>query len=479
MFFHFVCYRQMLFALAVVLSNVVGYAQQATHLPRLVNTIDPNINGFYEYLPADYNTSTDKHPLIIFLHGNGERSEVPDPSAINKVLRASLPRFIEDNLFPGSFTVDEKTESFIVLTPQFIEGIDEVGRSSTILPSTIQAFIDYALANYRVNKAKVYLGGMSMGGGAVLDYLGSSVTAAERIAAAAVACPAADLTPEQANIIGQAGVPIVFTQNVGDQIIFKHRTDRNIAMITSAMKPNAPAPVGIYFTVPSAEEANHNAWKRMFEVLTADAPANKNVVNDLGVNIYEWLLHYHSEAVALPATWRHFFARHADDMVHLDWIVTHEHLVASYLVERSINLRDWTVVAEVPVQVSGAREKTYRYTDLKPMAVESYYRVGTRDHDGTITYSHIRKIRPASGITEVAIYPNPFGPKLLVSLPAAFKQQITFVLTNSAGVQVMRKTVTGNSEVSINDHLPAGAYGVRLLDEEGKLLYSKLLMHTK
>lgn len=58
----------------------------------------------------------------------------------------------------------------------------------------------------------------------------------------------------------------------------------------------------------------------------------------------------------------------------------------------------------------------------------------TRDHDGTITYSHIRKVRAASTVNKIVVFPNPFGSRLLITLPRPESGNITCIITNTAGV---------------------------------------------
>jgi predicted peptidase len=128
-----------------------------------INTVmSSNVHGFYEYLPQGYSTDNQTYPLIIFVHGIGELG-YGDATSLPLVLRNGTPKLINAGTFPSSFTVNGQTFKFIILSPQFI---------SWPTPDDIQAVIDYALKNYRVNVNRVYLTGLSMGGGPVWDYSG-------------------------------------------------------------------------------------------------------------------------------------------------------------------------------------------------------------------------------------------------------------------------------------------------------------------
>lgn len=113
----------------------------------------PSGTGYLEYLPADYNNSTEKYPTIIFLHGSGERG-TGTASDLAKVKANGPPKHIK-NGHKMCFTVNGKTECFIVLSPQ-------TGKWSW--KYDVVPFVKYALATYRIDPTRVYLTGLSMGG---------------------------------------------------------------------------------------------------------------------------------------------------------------------------------------------------------------------------------------------------------------------------------------------------------------------------
>src|SRR5688572_24502443 len=72
--------------------------------------------GFYEYKPVDYSANPNtKYPLIIFLHGIGERGN--GTTELSRVAANAIPRYIKDG-DPMTFTWNGKTETFLVLSPQ-------------------------------------------------------------------------------------------------------------------------------------------------------------------------------------------------------------------------------------------------------------------------------------------------------------------------------------------------------------------------
>ncbi len=97
---------------------------------------------YLEYLPKGYdpkgNTSW---PLILFLHGAGERG-----SDLEILKGVGLPPALERNPVP-----------FIVITPQIPE-------RETWGVSDLASFMDYLAGKYRIDERRQYLTGISMGG---------------------------------------------------------------------------------------------------------------------------------------------------------------------------------------------------------------------------------------------------------------------------------------------------------------------------
>ena len=68
--------------------------------------ISDNCFGFYRALPARYDSTSKKYPLLIFLHGSGEMGN--GTTDLPLVLRNSVPKLINNKKFPPSFNVGGK-----------------------------------------------------------------------------------------------------------------------------------------------------------------------------------------------------------------------------------------------------------------------------------------------------------------------------------------------------------------------------------
>jgi len=94
------------------------------------------------YLPEDYETTSQEWPLVLFLHGAGERG-----SDIEFVKRNGPTRLLDE----------DQQFSFILVSPQCPERTIWDNKLLIILLDEIES-------KYNVDKSRVYLTGLSMGG---------------------------------------------------------------------------------------------------------------------------------------------------------------------------------------------------------------------------------------------------------------------------------------------------------------------------
>lgn len=131
--------------------------------------------GFYQYLPPAYNKApATKHPLIIFLHGIGEKG-TGSPEDLKKINCCGIPKYI-DKGHTMEFTWDGKKESFVVLYPQLYS------RYGTWENYYIDSMIRYAKDNLNIDTSRIFLTGLSLGGGGSWVYAASSVRRATQLA---------------------------------------------------------------------------------------------------------------------------------------------------------------------------------------------------------------------------------------------------------------------------------------------------------
>ncbi len=133
--------------------------------------------GYYESLPRGYNNDTTKKwPALVFLHGIGERGN--GTTDLPRVLANGTPYEIAQGQ-QLEFTVNGKTESFVVIIPQLPAGASEWH------PYQVDRAIEIAKSNYRVDPKRIYLAGLSLGGFGTWRYPEVSLEFANKVAAIA------------------------------------------------------------------------------------------------------------------------------------------------------------------------------------------------------------------------------------------------------------------------------------------------------
>jgi predicted peptidase len=99
---------------------------------------------YVEYLPKDYDPAKE-YPLVFFLHGAGERVQDPHQAMFHGYMK-----YVREQ---------GKEYPFIFIAPQCIG--NAYWGSYT---ESLSAFLDFILETYAVDRRRVYLTGLSMGG---------------------------------------------------------------------------------------------------------------------------------------------------------------------------------------------------------------------------------------------------------------------------------------------------------------------------
>ena len=188
--------------------------------------------NYWLYLPKDYAAKgAKKWPLILFLHGMGERG-----NDVNKVKIHGIPKFVEkpaNESFP-----------FIAASPQC--------PGDTTWPrevSGLNAFLDELVAKHAVDTDRVYLTGLSMGGFGTWTW---SCANPERFAALAPICGAGD--PSRA-----AAIKDIPTW------VFHGAKDTTVKPVKSEEMVNALKAAGGKPEFTLYPEAGHDSWSVTYD----------------------------------------------------------------------------------------------------------------------------------------------------------------------------------------------------------------------
>ncbi len=190
-----------------------------------IDTFD--LSGSYSYndkLTMSYasftpNTTREKSPLIIWLHGGGEGGTDPSiPIIANKAANYASEEI--QSFFGGAYVLAPQCPSAWMHNA---EGVSTHGRENDIYNEGLMALInDYVISNPKIDTDRIYVGGCSNGGYMALklillypDYFAAGYISA-------LAYQSEYITEEQINSI--KNVPIWFIHSADDQTTIAQKT---------------------------------------------------------------------------------------------------------------------------------------------------------------------------------------------------------------------------------------------------------------
>lgn len=151
--------------------------------------------------------------------------------------------------------------------------------------------------------------------------------------------------------------------------------------------------------------------------------------------------------------------------VNLNWKTANEVNTQDFLVEKRTDDTEFTTVGTV-LSKNIAGTHSYSFTDAKPVAGNSYYRLKQRDNDGKFSYSDVANVK-IDGIA-LNLYPNPVIKELVVNHNNV-KQPTSLKIVGLDGkTQIKVTAVAGSSSTTINVvSLTSGTY-LLVVDMNGK-----------
>tara|TARA_B100000959_G_C14977039_1_gene621925 strand:- start:13 stop:726 length:714 start_codon:yes stop_codon:yes gene_type:complete len=198
--------------------------------------------GYILYLPAEYENTDSSFPLVLFLHGAGERGD-----DLEKIKIHGIPRLISEG----------RTFPFICIAPQCPEG-GYWDRPEYV--STLISLVKEMEKEHSVDSNRIYCTGLSMGG---LGTLAMAIREPKLFSAIIPVCGGADME----NIHKLSELPIWLFHGDRDDVI---PLDNSIAIYQDLRLVNEH----IFLTVYG--DVYHDSWTETYE-------------ND---DTYDWLLKY-------------------------------------------------------------------------------------------------------------------------------------------------------------------------------------------
>lgn len=223
--------------------------------------ISNNCGGYYKALPARYDSTSAKYPLMIFIHGQSALGN-GSASALTKISGGPYS-LLKSKKFPPNFTVKGSNYSFIVVSPQF---------KAWPTADDVEAVVNYFVKNLRVDASRIYVTGLSMGGGATWDYAGKF---ASQVAAIAPVCGASTPSDAKAKIIADNKLPVWAFHNKDDDKVSVNNSTGYITKINSHKQSPSPK-------LTLWDTGGHDAWSKAYNLTYKES----------SMNVYEWMLQY-------------------------------------------------------------------------------------------------------------------------------------------------------------------------------------------
>lgn len=216
------------------------------------------------YTPGGYSVTGPEYPIIIFLHGWGPwLNDGSDPPE-GLLTSAGPSKLIAQNRWNPSYP-------FIVVAPELRDLYWDWDK--------LHLFIGHLIDNYQINERRIYLTGLSLGGGGSWYYVGKK--GEESYVAAIVPISARG---EQSIIENLTDIPIWAFHGHFDQTVDAYNNYGSVMLVDSinARNPEVEARLTVY------GNAAHDAWTRTYE--------NRFYVDvfhdSFEVSIYDWMLQY-------------------------------------------------------------------------------------------------------------------------------------------------------------------------------------------
>lgn len=226
--------------------------------------VNEAFGGYYIALPNEYDSTRTKYPLLVFLHGLGQRGD--GKNDITNLLFDGIGKVIKDNRMPEYFRVRGEDFSFIVLSPQYQKQPTE---------DEVMELVDDVMKKYRVRTNRVYISGLSLGGRI------STLVAAKYPKKFAAMIPIAGVATtsgfgDRAKVIAESNLPFWEFHNEDDPMADVNDARRFVDSLNS-YSPTVPPKFTIF------EKYGHDAWTTALDT----------AYREDGKNIYEWMLQYY------------------------------------------------------------------------------------------------------------------------------------------------------------------------------------------
>lgn len=177
---------------------------------------------------------------------------------------------------------------------------------------------------------------------------------------------------------------------------------------------------------------------------------------------------------ALPVTLGKFQAIKQKEIVLLQWFANSVVNGVHFMIEKSNDQKNWTVLQNVSSKGNRADFTKYSYTDETPANGLNYYRLTTIDVNGSVSVSNICVVNFITS-WKLKLYPNPArGNSVDLQSNANLRKIIVLDMNGNRVIEKSFKANTSYSSLNISI-LPKGVYFIQVLNERNEIFYKSFV----
>ncbi len=135
----------------------------------------------------------------------------------------------------------------------------------------------------------------------------------------------------------------------------------------------------------------------------------------------------------LPVELVSFTGTDSEKCVNLEWVTASEENNDFFAVERSLDGRNFEVVATVNGAGTTSEKLNYSYCDVNDLCGKVYYRLKQTDFDGQFSYSDIIIVKRICSEDVFRVFPNPFNKRLSLEISSNKVELVTIELVDAIG----------------------------------------------
>ncbi len=210
--------------------------------------------------------------------------------------------------------------------------------------------------------------------------------------------------------------------------------------------------------------------KNVFRIRTGGKSTGSNGAADRMYSLWFKSFNFNIPVqLGLPVSLKSFTASLVNKKPVLNWVSSKEENLNLYVLERSLNGKDYSDVVYLFANGNTSSDSKYNYSDAGVASVNKgiiYYRLRMVDLDGSFKYSETRMVRMGDNAktAQITVYPNPAVSEIRITLPDAWQQKPVTLEVYSVSGQTMKRSAratASQTETLDISSLPAGAYFVK------------------